>query len=262
MAFAFGFALSGLAQSPAPAVAQGTDPCPLTDCDFSCSNLGDDWYVSGQGEGVWMIVHAIPVKQPTNSGPTPGAGTPTPTPLAATPQKWVETGSTPNYPKMKVIGYWEDSNSNIITAEVRVNDDGTCYEGGDLDDLIRCHQPVRVGGDGDFLCDNYTGVWDRVPATGQGQTATCFDEIKLGFDFRKEFVDEESVEWCFQKAEVTSLQPGNSNTLKARTSCIAASNLNWDREKTLVGWQCQAKEEQRPSGSVDRLDVTLHWIYQ
>lgn len=104
-------------------------------------------------------------------------------------------------------------------------------------------------------------MWDRVAAAGQGQTPTCFDEIKYGIDFRKEFTVGTAV-YCFQKAEVTSLTPGTNNTLKARSDCTSLSNKIWDREKTMVVWQCQAKEEQRPSGSVDRLDVTLNWIYR
>lgn len=134
VALAIGFALSGLAMVPAPVVAQGTDPCPLTYCDFSCSNNEDAWYISGSGEGVWMIVHAKAVL-------TTGNGTGVHSAL-----KWRETGSPDNYPKMKVVGHWKDQNGNPLTAEIRVNDNGTCYEGDDPDDRIRCHQNVKVGG--------------------------------------------------------------------------------------------------------------------
>lgn len=246
LGFAVGVALSLLAATPTPVVAQGADACPLTNCDFGCTNMTDDWYMNGVSEGIWMIVHAKAVL-------TTGNGTGTYSSLV-----WRETGSPDNFPKMKVVGYWEDANSNVFTAEVRVNDDGSCNDSNDPDNRIRCHEGVVLQSDSDFLCDSYSGVWSRVSAGSQG----CFSEIRYGIDFQKEFADELDVEWCFQKAVVTSLQPGNSNSLKARSNCTSLSNKSWDHEKSVIAWSCQAKEEQRPSGSVDRMDVTLNWIYR
>jgi hypothetical protein len=227
--------------------AQAQVDCPLGDCDFTCSNLSDDW-TTNMGYGVWAIVHAKPVVTGT---------------LSALVWRDTTTGGGKSYPRMEVLGLWRAaSDGSTLTASVLLNDNGSCNESGDSLDLIRCHGDVAS--DPNHLCDSYSGIWNQTSASGV--VANCYTEYNLGYDFRKEFQHSNGKTYCFQSVTVTAKKPNNADNtnpgLKARNDCTTLSNRSWGRENAVVYSTCQAYEEQRPGGSVDRLDITLHYIYR
>lgn len=212
------------------------EPCPLTDCDFSCTRQGDPWY----GEtGVWVIVHARPMSP---SGEL----------------RWWDTGSQ-YWAPMELVGTWEESDGGgtTISSTVTVDDDGDC-DYSQADGRIRCHTDLV----NNPLCDNYAGVWDK---DSVGASDYCLSQTNQGYDFRKELYYNGEW-WCFKKADVLSVQPNGSSSLKPRTKhlnggCDAQYGTRFI-EDSEVAWMCQQEDEQRPDGSVDRLDVILNYNYE
>jgi hypothetical protein len=218
------------------ALAQGISTCPLTDCDFACLNQNDAWY---GWDGVWLIVHAKPFA-PTGE------------------LRWWDTGGA-YWAPMEIVGTWKEPDGGTLTGTITVNDRGACDDS-DANGWIRCHGDIAT--DPDFLCDYYGGVWGK---DHFGNNPSCLIQTNQGFDFQKEFVQDGKT-YCFQKADVYSVQPNGSQSLKPRTknpngSCDSPYGTRFITESQVV-WMCQAKDEQRPGGSVDRLDVTLKYNYE
>jgi hypothetical protein len=223
-----------------PEIAYAQNDCPLSNCDFTCSNEEDEWYGD---DGVWMIVHAIPTNTTTASAAV-----------------WYDDNAPDEWPRLEVTGYWKSNEQNpvTVTAKVLVDDDGTCDDLEDPYDRIRCHQPAASGTTDNYLCDSYVGIWDRVTTGSPPEGEECLEQYDLGFDFIKEFTDEGNTFYCFSQAEVKAKRPGD---LDAKPDC-EGSNLIWKNESSEVTFDCGEYEDQRPDGSDERLDVTVYWKYR
>lgn len=246
LVFLFGIGRGVLGDSLEPlapnAVSAQTAPtCPFNTCDFLCSDLTHNW--TSTTDGVWVIVDATPVEDMTGEA------------------RWYDNGD-PNWVPLEMEGTWVnklDEDDKITSSADIVGNDGFCTYSDPEGDFIHCHDFRVLSGSSD-LCDNYSGNWDRIGLSPS--IDYCLMRIEYGFDFRKEVWDE-TVVYCFEKAEATSVEPTGTFHLDGRAKTPAGgcgSSLMWANGETVSSTQCRTIGEERPGGS-DKVRMTVRYSY-
>jgi len=198
-----------------------------------------------------MIVHAKPVYNENGSSMDQATHWHDPS-----PQQW---------PPMIVEGVYRlKTGSTEESFTMTVDDDGTCDDS-EAGGHIRCHQPV--GGDPDYLCDSYGGIWNRVAMGSSGAAANCITQANMAFDFEREITIGGDV-YCFIKATVQAVRPATTGlrgkVVEDPVSC-PGDNATWDTTRnanSFADFTCAQYDETRPDNSNVRLNIDLEYYYR
>lgn len=243
---------TGLA-SPTRAFAQTPGQCDAPDnCQFDCSNAGDPWTISGDGDdGVWVKVTAKPVKDESGFPAL---------------QWWNDAPFPPaSWPPMRITARWI-SGSSTITEQKEVEASGTCTAGNSSRTgssppfsgapHIRCHD--QAASTTNFLCDGFGGVWDRIT---DGSNARCVIEAIYGIDMAAEISFGGSI-YCWQNITVEPLNQYNEfGDLQAVEDCDGQLEP-WAFQNTGgITYDCTSSVQGNRAGGAAGLNITLNYVY-